>query len=125
MINTVVDIGTNATSLVQQLAAQIGVAAEKIFPVYVQQAYLDGLTVLVALGVSLAVFGVTFVFSVRRADFDNGNMSALISIASGLAFCASIGLGFSAAPNAYTKVVNPQYHAVTMIARDIGKMRGQ
>ena len=40
--NVSIDLGKNMTMLVQQLASQIGVMADKVFPWYIKQSVLEG-----------------------------------------------------------------------------------
>ena len=62
-VNAKVDIGQNLTSLLERLAQQIGTTADKVFPWYVQQAYIEGVTTLVAVAVLLIASIVTLSIS--------------------------------------------------------------
>ena len=124
-MNVSVDVGSNITSLIERLAAQIGTTADKVFPWYVQQSYIEGMTGLIAgfVGLFLALLAIGVGF--RKADFDNGNRYAVISIAGAtLLFMVSL-VGLMSGPDAVTKVMNPNYHAMKMMTRDIGKMVGK
>jgi hypothetical protein len=120
-----VDVGKNITGLVEQLAQQLGVAADKVFPWYIQQAYLQGITEGVALIGALVFFGALFSIAIKRADFDDGNMWTPVCIVSGVAFVLALAMTFIAGPQQVRKVINPQFYAMQMLADDIGKIRGK
>lgn len=123
-VEATVDVGNNLTSLIQQLAQQIGIAADKVFPWYVQQAYLQGITTAVALVLAVVVFGVLFTLVVKKADWDSEGWIAA-SVFSGVVFAIAVGSAFVCGPQQVRKMLNPQFYAVTMLAEDIGKMRGK
>lgn len=64
-INASVDIGKNLTGLIEKLAAQIGTTADKVYPWYVQQAYLEGVTTLVTIAIVIPILSITFALAVR------------------------------------------------------------
>lgn len=122
-INAKLDVGDNVTTLIERLAEQIGVTADKVFPWYVQQAYLQGITTMAAIALAVLIFVPLFIVACRRADFDKGNAWAPVSVATGIALCMSLIATFVAGPQQIRKMVNPQFYAVTMLAEDIGKLR--
>jgi len=42
--NVSVDVGQNITGLLEKLAVQMGTTVDKVFPWYVNQAYIEGCT---------------------------------------------------------------------------------
>ena len=121
-INASIDVGKNITSMLEKLAAQIGTTADKVFPWYVQQAHLEGITTLCAIGVMWLFSAILISISFKKCDFINGNryvpifiVGCLLSFAS---FCGSICDG----PNAVRKMLNPNYYAMTMMTQDIGRL---
>lgn len=119
-----VDVGNNIASLVERLAQQIGTTADQVFPWYVHQAYLQGVTSLASMLLALVIAVAVFVPSFRRADFDEGNRATVLSVISGGIILLSLATCFVTGPQQVRKMLNPQFYAVTMLAEDIGKMRG-
>ena len=120
-----VDVGENLTSLLERLAQQIGTTADKVFPWYVEQAYLQGVTTLVVLVFALVLFGVVFVLALRKADWNEGGIAAVLSIVSGVALLITLGGALLSGPIQVRKMMNPNFYAIQMIVEDIGKMRGR
>lgn len=127
-INASVDIGKNLTGLIEKLAAQIGTTADKVFPWYVQQAANEGLTTLIAtsalllLSVSFLIGGLVMVGSETREKRDVGGGMAFIS---GVVLVCVLTIGMVEAVEAARKLMNPNYYAMTMMTRDIGRMAGK
>jgi hypothetical protein len=124
-VNVAVDTGKNLTSLIEQLAQQIGVTADKVIPWYVQQAYIVGITTIIGLALALLVFGSVFAFVFKKADFDDGNRYTVICIFSGICFAVSLVGGFFGGVEATRHILNPNYYAMQMITRDIGRLAGR
>lgn len=119
-----VDVGDNLTSLMERLAQQLGTTVDKVFPWYVEQAYLQGITTLVAIILAFAILVPLFVIAVRKSDFDKGNAWAPVSVASGILLVVSLIFGFLAAPQQVRKIANPKFYAMSMLVDDIGRLRG-
>jgi hypothetical protein len=120
-----VDVGKNLTSLLERLAEQIGTTADKVFPWYVQQAYLEGATTFVGIAFFLLLSSVLFIWSVKKADFSGGDLNnryAIIFVASCvMSFFSLIGTAFEGI-EAARKMLNPNYYAMSMLTRDVGRM---
>jgi hypothetical protein len=124
-IKASVDVGQNITSMLERLAQQIGTTADKVFPWYVQQAIVEGWTTLGSLAIASVVIGTICGIAIWRADYDKGNPAALVSVISGFVlFFALLGTVFEG-PDAVRKIVNPNYYAMTMMTRDIGRLVGK
>lgn len=124
-VNATVDIGKNLTSLVEKLAEQIGTTADKVFPWYVQQAHLEGTIFLSALGAVFVVCLVATIYGIRKGQWHQGSIENLAAVATvmgcgGLFICIVVGL--AGGSDAATKAMNPQYHAMKMLTRDIGRL---
>lgn len=124
-----VDIGGNLTSLVERLAQQIGVTAEQVFPWYVQQAYIEGCVFLILFAAILVLAISLFTWGAFRFDkegFGNALPSAsfFLLLAGGLMLFGLLMSAATGLSSAITKVANPNYHAMKMLTRDIGKLRG-
>lgn len=126
-VEATVDVGENITGLVEKLAQQIGTTTDKVFPWYVQQSYLEGVTTLVAIGVAITVFGLICAVAAFRAKWaDTGPGPAdLICISSGVALAFSVFIGFCATPEATRQIINPQFYAMQMMTKDIRRMTGK
>lgn len=123
-INATVDVGDNITGMLERLAAQLGTTAGKVFPWYVQQAYLEGVTTLYALGLFLAVSLALLAIFARSAKLsDEGpNVPALACIAGGLLLFFSVMGTALEGTDAVRKIANPNYYAMKMMTQDIGRL---
>jgi hypothetical protein len=124
-VNAKIDIGSNLTSLLERLAQQIGTTADKVFPWYVQQAYLDGVVSIVAWAVVFSVSLLAVTCGVLRGEWkygEPGNLAAVLTILGGGCLVVSVALGMLGGSGAVTKVLNPQYHAMQMLTRDVGRL---
>ena len=117
-----VDVGLNITSMLERLAQQIGTTADKVFPWYVHQAYLEGITTLCALGVFWLLAITLICVGLRKADFDEGNRHAVITgIGCALAVFVLLPTSFDGT-TAVRQILNPNYYAMKMLTSDIGKL---
>lgn len=124
-MNVSVDVGSNITSLVERLAQQIGVTADKVFPWYVQQAYLEGVTTLVAIVVSWIVLMALLPFFVKGADWNYPNpkmFGAVICFVCLMPATLSIPFG---GVESVRQIMNPNYYAMKMLTQDIGRLAGK
>ena len=124
-MNATIDVGENLTSLLERLAQQIGTTADKIFPWYVQQAYIEGVTTLCAIAIMAFIMITVFAFSVKRADFKDGNVSAVVTVCSGIILIFTTVAVPLDGVNAVRKIINPQYYAVSMLTKDVGRLAGK
>lgn len=122
--NASVDIGNNLTSLLERLAQQIGTTVDQVFPWYVNQAHIEGMTTLLFLGASYLIFIPTFVIALVKSDFNDANKATFITTGMGVALVFTLLGTAMEAPDAVRKLLNPNYYAVKMITRDIGNMAG-
>ena len=121
------DVGQNITSLLERLAAQVGTTADKVFPWYVQQAHNEGVTSLIAISVILllllTVFLVSLIVMLRKSDIAEP-VIAICGI-SGIALLIVGAIGIAEGVEAARKIMNPNYYAMTMMTRDIGRLAGK
>ena len=117
------DVGKNITGLIQQLANQIGVTADKVFPWYVKQSMIEGywffgISILIALiGLSILICGIT------RKEKDDAK-SIMTAISCMLIFLV-IFVNCLGGADALGKIINPEYYAMKEIIYHIGKMTGK
>lgn len=121
-----VDIGNNLTSLLERLAQQIGTTADKVFPWYVHQAYLEGVTTLAVIGIFLLIAVPVFIVSVRKYDPDGRDMNGawVACVISGFCLAFTLLIGGIEGADAARKIMNPNYYAMQMFMRDIGRLSG-
>lgn len=125
-MNLNVDVGQNLTSLLEKLAQQIGTTADKVFPWYVQQALNEGVTGLVALGIFTLLSAAMVTFSIRFATRNSGHEAILpLSALSTAVLITNLLFGAIQGVESARKVMNPNYYAVKMLARDIGNLAGR
>jgi hypothetical protein len=120
--NATIDIGKNLTSLIERLAQAIGTTADRVFPWYVQQAQIEGFTTLIGFGVAIAILIPTVVIAVWRADYNSGNVASVVSAISGFALALTMFFGAFECTEAVRQVMNPNYYAMKMLTRDLGRL---
>ena len=117
-----VDAGPNITSMLERLAQQIGTTADMVFPWYVNQAHLEGITTLIGLGIAWSLFICLISIGLWKGDFEKGNRYATITVISCvLGFFTLVGSAFEGA-DAARKIMNPNYYAVKMLTYDLGRL---
>ncbi len=124
-----VDVGQNLTSMLERLAAQIGTTADKVFPWYVQQAQIEGAITVSLAGIALMLSLVALAYGVIKGKWDSGgdpdNLAAVATILGGILLVTSSLFSLLNVPGGVTKIYNPQFHAMQMMSRDIGRMVGK
>ena len=117
------DIGNNLTQLLEKLGQQIGIAADKIFPWYVQQQIIEGWTQL-CLNVGICLISIfIIIYCLPKTDFDEPDKYGILSIVGGFLFfvaflvlCANLSMYI-------TQIINPNYHAMHTLISDLSKLR--
>lgn len=120
--NVTLDVGKNITGLIQQLAAQIGVTADKIFPLYVKQTIITGYT---HLSLTLILFFIPLIlgaFLYKKADFDNGNGPCVIFIICCIVLVLDIISLVFGLPTMIGQINNPEYFATQELIHDISML---
>lgn len=118
-INAKVDVGNNLTSLIEKLATQIGVTADKVFPWYVKQQVIEGF-VFVGVTISLLIlFGAVFFYSFKKADFENGNRYIVTTIGGAIFFLITLFVTAFCFGDAVAQIMNPEYAATHQLLQDI------
>lgn len=121
-----IDVGPNLTELLQQLATQIGVTADKVFPWYIKQQVIDGWTTGAALLMALFIAAAfTLLLKKHTSAEDRVYGSGLYPITTCFIFITFIILlvGMYSAPSVATKIMNPEYHATQALVSDLAKLR--
>ena len=121
-VKATIDVGQNLTSMLERLAQQIGTTADKVFPWYVQQAYLEGITTLVAVAVMLVVTVVALAVSLPRAMRDDNSAAGPVAVISGILLIALLTIGSFESIGAVRQIANPNYYAMKMLTQDIGRL---
>lgn len=114
-----VDVGDNITKLTEKLAETIGVTADKIYPHYVKQIAIEGYSFFFVLFLYGILLIVILAISLQRADWENGNFYAFITAISSFFLVVSLIFISAEIPENITKILNPEYHAVHQIVKDI------
>jgi predicted Co/Zn/Cd cation transporter (cation efflux family) len=118
-----VDVGANISSILAQLAAQIGVTADKVFPWYVKQQVISA-------GGTLAVHGLIMVlclwafFTAFRNPFmgdrnENPSNAGLVMIVAVVISAINLFILCFTFPDILAKLLNPEHAAVSQILRDL------
>ena len=125
MTEVSVDVGPNITSLLERLAQQIGTTADKVFPWYVQQAQIEGMTALIAILIAAFVLVPTFFVSISKIGGPKEDTYGPIAFISGVLLLFTLIGGTFEGVEAARKMMNPNYYAVKMLTRDIGRLSGR
>lgn len=121
-----VDVGDNLTSLLERLAQQIGTTADQVFPWYVAQVWYDGVFTIAILVLFLVILLSVFCIGLWRFSRDNNDdIGAGMAVVSSVLLVLLFIIGASEGKIAATKILNPNYHAVSMLSQDIGKLTGK
>jgi maltodextrin utilization protein YvdJ len=117
-----VDVGKNIATLLENLAQQIGTTVDKVYPWYVQQAQLEGVTFLIAVAVFIFVVGMAFVIFITAAIRKESEPAQIASFLSGMLLIFGVVAVGIDGPDAVRKLLNPNYYAMKMITQDIGRL---
>ena len=122
-VDASIDVGDHLNNLIIQLAHQIGVAADKIFPWYVKQQLIEGCSNL-GLGLALLVTGcVMVIVGLKKADWKDGNGYIGVAGLGGI-FLLMVLLGAATSLDTNLgRVFNPQYAATHQILIDISRLK--
>jgi len=119
-----IDIGNNLTVLLEKLATQIGVTADKIFPWYVKQAIVEGWIFIVFWLIGTILSVVLLVISFKRVKFTNGDPNKWFAgcLTGGiLAFIYLIAL--MASISFISGLINPEYAAMTRLIKQLSQLK--
>lgn len=122
-MDVTLDVGKNITGLIQQLATQIGVTADKVFPWYVKQSMIEGYSFFI-ISMVIVIIALTFLFVSTFKRFSGDTKSALAAI-SGVLFFFVLFANCLGGAEHYSKIANPEYHAMKQMTYHIGKMTGK
>lgn len=135
-INVSADVGQNLTGLVQKLAEQIGVTADKVFPWYIKQSGIEGRGFFVSCGLALAVALLLLVpglILTIRGDPSSATrhynyihtpvvIGVLASILGAIFLLIGVIAAILESPAAYAKIKNPEYYATRAFLQDVGNL---
>ena len=124
-LNTTIDIGKNMTDLLEKLAMKIGTTADKIFPWYINQQFIDGITFIIVMLILIMVsFSILYV-SNKKANYKGPGKYEVAAICS-LIFGVFAVVIFSLEINtALSKIFNPEYYAFKTLTRDLSHLLGK
>lgn len=110
-----IDIGPNVKNSIEQLATQIGITADKVFPWYMKQCIIEGY---VNLFISLIpIIIILILIIIYHKNFDKLEKSTKETIIIDIIFLSVISavlIGFGFTHNV-SKIINPEYHAIHKI----------
>lgn len=122
-IKASVDVGDGVSTLLTKLAEKIGTSVDQVFPWYINQQVIEGWTFLAVVAVFILLLSATTIYSYKRSDFDNENVFVLLFVISlGLFLLAILGFAFGAS-GAVSKIINPEYHAVQQLFKDVSRLK--
>ncbi|MFA5898011.1 MAG: hypothetical protein WC829_02740 [Hyphomicrobium sp.] len=113
-VSATVDVGKNATALLERLASQIGVTVEKVWPWLVKQQVVEAWGGVVTIALVLVVGAALFVGGWRAGKRAERGEDAWIGFC--IAGCVVGAIGFFVACRAgallFAAIVNPEYAAL-------------
>ena len=121
-----IDIGSNITGLIQKLATQMGVAVEKVFPIYVKQSLIEGYTDLsiILIGNLIVICAIIFLSLKRQKMNENEANSGDMFLRFACVVIFLLNAIFSAGyPTIISQILNPEYHAFQKITKDISRIK--
>lgn len=124
-VEATVDVGDNLTGMLEKLAHQLGTTVDKVYPWYVQQATNEGVTALVAvsfvflMSITFLIVGLILTGSEHH---DRRDIGGGIAFFAGIFLLLSVVLGTIEGVNSVRKFMNPNYYAMKMLTRDIGRL---
>ena len=122
-IKASVDVGDGISTLLTKLAEKIGTSVDQVFPWYVNQQVIEGWVFLSVATVIILVLLAATTYSRKKADFDIENAFTLLFVVlSGLFLLAISGFALGAS-DAVSKILNPEYHAVHQLLKDVGRLK--
>lgn len=121
-----VDVGDNIARLLEKLAEQIGTTADKVFPWYVQQSILQGWLFIIICTTMIIFSAILLFICYKKADFnDPGNeytLPAGFGIVAGILSIIVLVIGGTWA---VTSILNPNYHAMQELTKDMARLMGR
>lgn len=122
-IKASIDVGDGISTLLTKLAEKIGTSVDQVFPWYVNQQVIEGWVFLAVATVAILLLSTMTIYSYKRADFDNENVFVfLFTISTVVTFIAMVGCTIRVS-GAVSKILNPEYHAVRELIKDVGKLK--
>ncbi|MBU2263233.1 hypothetical protein KJ750_01040 [Patescibacteria group bacterium] len=121
--------GGTVSKLIEELANTLGMTVEKIFPYYIKQAYIKGLTWLISwsifeivvLLITLISLKLIFVYD-KRDEEDFATAAGIVCIISLIVFVIGVGVGAYNMADWIAMIKNPQYLAIQSLISDAGKL---
>ena len=118
-----IDIGQNVADLITGLATQLGTTADKVFPWYVQQQYIEGVFFISTIALIIFVSAFLCLFSWGGADFENGNIKTAVFISAGIIGALATFVFIIGGGNAISRIINPNYYAMHYMIKDLSQLR--
>ena len=113
MEDITIDVGEKITTLLEQLANQIGVTVEQVFPWLVRQQFLEAICniiIYIFLLISLPI--ITYKAYNKTEEWEAPTIPGMICIISLIAFSVVYMLCLVDMSNNITQIFNPEYHAL-------------
>ena len=120
-----VDLGDNTTQLIEQLATQLNMTVDKVFPFYVEMVRFE------AAGGALIVGGafiIATIFSwrlLKKCDWDEPNSTNIAGIMLGSLVLILVLIVLMEGAGTVTKIFIPEPYAIKALAADAGRLIGK
>lgn len=123
MTNSItVDLGSNATQMLQQLADKLGMTIDTIYPFYVSKVILSGWLGLVFTGVPLLIFLAMFIWSCHLLckDLEN-DFKQMASTFFGVFSLVLLLIFLKTGYGSILEILNPDYYAIRELLSVLNK----
>ncbi len=121
-INASIDVGKNITGLIEKLAHQIGITADKVFPWYVKQQVIEGWSFIIISSLLNIIFAITFIYNYKNIRKKDDDKYIMMSIFIGLILTATISITSFDFNVHLNQIFNPEYGAMKAMISDFSKL---
>ena len=123
---TTIELGPTpeVIQLIQQLASNIGVSVETLFPWFVAHEHLTGIVYLVVMFICLMFGGILIMATYKKADFNSSDLDihtgiccvGVVTLLATFAVCCAI------LPLTVSKIMVPEYHATQELVKSVATL---
>jgi len=118
-----IDVGQNTVELITKLAHQIGTTADKVYPWYVKQQYIEGLFFIITTSLFFIISVFLCTVAWEKADFVDGNQETAVFILAMIIAAITLIIFAFMGIDAISKIFNPEYHAIHCMINDLARLR--
>lgn len=105
---------TGLGQVIQDLAKQLGIAAEHVYEVYTKQQFAEGIVgiLLSLVGIGTLIWFIKFVWRITAKFNDDINRAFVRTFGTAMPFIAIAIIGSAVLPISLLKAINPEYYTI-------------